>query len=145
MQTAFALQGNRQGWSRAHVPYRNSMMTTVLRDSLGGNTRTAMIATMYTSLRQLDESISTCRFAQRVARVTNQVCHMQDFQPHKSSHHLQSRLPKQDFLPLVPLFVCSHGQRVSVNPQGLPTTKEPIVSFRFSCCRRPDKACLYPP
>lgn len=31
---------------RAHVPYRNSLMTLVLRDSLGGNCRTVMIATV---------------------------------------------------------------------------------------------------
>jgi kinesin family protein 6/9 len=30
---------------RSHIPYRNSMMTTVLRDSLGGNCMTTMIAT----------------------------------------------------------------------------------------------------
>ena len=56
-----------------HVPYRNSMMTTVLRDSLGGNTRTVMVATITGALQQLEESISTCRFAQRVALVTNKV------------------------------------------------------------------------
>lgn len=31
---------------RAHIPYRNSMMTSVLRDSLGGNCKTKMIATI---------------------------------------------------------------------------------------------------
>lgn len=31
---------------RSHVPYRNSMMTSILRDSLGGNCRTSMIATI---------------------------------------------------------------------------------------------------
>lgn len=31
--------------NRQHVPYRNSMMTSVLRDSLGGNCMTTMIAT----------------------------------------------------------------------------------------------------
>lgn len=35
--------------NRSHIPYRNSMMTTVLRDSLGGNCLTAMIATLATS------------------------------------------------------------------------------------------------
>ena len=35
-----------QGKKRAHIPYRNSMMTSVLRDSLGGNCKTSMIATM---------------------------------------------------------------------------------------------------
>jgi hypothetical protein len=43
----------------------------VLRDSLGGNCKTVMVATMHPGLAHTDESISTCRFAQRVAKVTN--------------------------------------------------------------------------
>ena len=58
---------------RSHIPYRNSMMTTVLRDSLGGNCCTAMVATISPSADQLPESIATCRFAQRVAQISNQV------------------------------------------------------------------------
>ena len=61
------------GQTRPHVPYRNSMMTTVLRDSLGGNCRTVMIANITGEQGQRDESISTCRFAQRVAMVSNEV------------------------------------------------------------------------
>eukprot|EP00051_Salpingoeca_urceolata_P019212 m.277772 g.277772 ORF g.277772 m.277772 type:complete len:776 (+) comp19376_c0_seq1:294-2621(+) len=57
--------------SRTHIPYRNSMMTSLLRDSLGGNCKTSMIATMSLEKKSLDESISTCRFAQRVALVKN--------------------------------------------------------------------------
>ena len=56
---------------RGHVPYRNSMMTSVLRDSLGGNCKTTMVATVSAEQAQTDESVSTCRFAQRVARVKN--------------------------------------------------------------------------
>jgi kinesin family protein 6/9 len=54
-----------------HIPYRNSLMTSVLRDSLGGNCKTTMIATINPEAEHTDESISTCRFAQRVARVKN--------------------------------------------------------------------------
>lgn len=54
---------------RDHVPFRNSMMTMVLRDSLGGNCRTAMIATAYPTDDLFLESISTCKFAQRVAQI----------------------------------------------------------------------------
>jgi len=61
------------GSARRHVPYRNSLMTTILRDSLGGNTHTVMVATLGAVEQQMDESISTCRFAQRVAKVSNQV------------------------------------------------------------------------
>jgi kinesin family protein 6/9 len=57
---------------RTHIPFRNSLMTLVLRDSLGGNCKTTMIATMSMEPRCIDETISTCRFAQRVALIKNQ-------------------------------------------------------------------------
>lgn len=56
---------------RAHVPYRNSLMTSVLRDSLGGNCKTIMVATINPESTETDESLSTCKFAQRVARIEN--------------------------------------------------------------------------
>ena len=60
-----------QGHRKRHVPYRNSLLTKLLRDSLGGNCVTAMIATLSTRESNKYESISTCRFAQRVAMVDN--------------------------------------------------------------------------
>ncbi|EGD80935.1 hypothetical protein PTSG_11750 [Salpingoeca rosetta] len=57
--------------TRRHVPYRNSLLTSVLRDSLGGNCKTTMIATMSSEERNMAESISTGRFSQRVALVKN--------------------------------------------------------------------------
>ena len=54
-----------------HIPYRNSMMTMCLRDSLGGNCKTRMIATLSADFDDVHESMSTCRFAQRVALVKN--------------------------------------------------------------------------
>ena len=57
--------------SLGHIPYRNSMMTSILRDSLGGNCKTSMIATLSIEMKNIQESVSTCRFAQRVALVKN--------------------------------------------------------------------------
>jgi kinesin family protein 6/9 len=54
-----------------HIPYRNSMMTMCLRDSLGGNCKTKMIACMNGDPIDVMESMSTCRFAQRVALIKN--------------------------------------------------------------------------
>lgn len=103
---------DRNKGSRQHIPYRNSMMTSVLRDSLGGNCKTTMVATVsgedpHTDVRPpparrfpagvgsrgggpytapltsavvavpalsgplVQETISTCRFAQRVASIQN--------------------------------------------------------------------------
>ncbi len=40
--------------NRSHIPYRNSMMTSVLRDSLGGNCMTTMIATCSVDKRNIE-------------------------------------------------------------------------------------------
>ena len=56
-----------------HIPYINSLMTLVLRDSLGGNCKTRMIATVSPDDDDLAESISTCKFAYRVALIKNVV------------------------------------------------------------------------
>nr|XP_028580239.1 kinesin-like protein KIF6 isoform X1 [Podarcis muralis] len=67
--------------NRSHIPYRNSMMTSVLRDSLGGNCMTTMIATLSIDKRNIDESISTCRFAQRVALIKNEAILNEEIDP----------------------------------------------------------------
>uniref|UniRef100_A0A667XYY4 Kinesin-like protein n=1 Tax=Myripristis murdjan TaxID=586833 RepID=A0A667XYY4_9TELE len=67
--------------NRSHIPYRNSMMTSVLRDSLGGNCMTTMIATVSVDRMNLGESISTCRFAQRVALIKNEALLNEELDP----------------------------------------------------------------
>ncbi|KAG2496239.1 hypothetical protein HYH03_005837 [Edaphochlamys debaryana] len=80
-QVIIALQEKAMGMNRPHIPYRNSMMTMALKDSLGGNCRTVMIATVTSAGDQMDESISTCRFAQRVAMVRNTVMLNEELDP----------------------------------------------------------------
>ncbi|KAI9994843.1 hypothetical protein PInf_011681 [Phytophthora infestans] len=53
----------------AHVPYRDSKLTRLLQDSLGGNTKTKIIATLSPSLDCVEESISTLKFADRAKKV----------------------------------------------------------------------------
>ncbi|KAJ8919562.1 hypothetical protein NQ315_002184, partial [Exocentrus adspersus] len=56
--------------NRFHIPYRNSMMTYILKDSLSGNCLTAMLATLSLNKDNIQETISTCRFAQRVSMIS---------------------------------------------------------------------------
>jgi kinesin family protein 6/9 len=56
-----------------YIPFRYSMMTMVLRDSLGGNCRTKMIATVSAENEDLYESLSTCRFARSVSLIQNKI------------------------------------------------------------------------
>ncbi|XP_074092953.1 kinesin-like protein KIF6 isoform X2 [Macrotis lagotis] len=77
---------------RSHIPYRNSMMTNVLRDSLGGNCMTTMIATLSLEKRNIDESISTCRFAQRVALIKNEAILNEEIDPRLIIIHLKKEI-----------------------------------------------------
>ena len=65
--------GDREKGKINHIPYRNSLMTTILKDSLGGNCKTILIANASSDLKYLDETLSTMRFAMRCAKVKNEV------------------------------------------------------------------------
>ena len=72
-QVILALNEKSNKGNRSHIPYRNSLMTTILKDSLGGNCKTILIATISSDIDCLDETISTMRFAQRCAKVENEI------------------------------------------------------------------------
>ena len=52
-------------------PYRESTLTKLLKDSLGGNSKTTMIATVSPSILNLDESHGTLRYASRAREIVN--------------------------------------------------------------------------
>ncbi|KAJ9173861.1 hypothetical protein P3X46_016954 [Hevea brasiliensis] len=53
----------------AHVPYRNSKLTQVLQDSLGGQAKTLMFVHINPEVNAIGETISTLKFAERVASI----------------------------------------------------------------------------
>ena len=54
-----------------HVPYRDSKLTMLLRDSLGGNARTMMIAALGPASYNFSETMSTLRYAERAKKIEN--------------------------------------------------------------------------
>ncbi|XP_030211624.1 kinesin family member 3Cb [Gadus morhua] len=54
-----------------HVPYRDSKLTRLLQDSLGGNAKTVMLATVGPSGRHHDETLTTLRYASRAKNIKN--------------------------------------------------------------------------
>ena len=84
----------KRGKEHVHIPYRNSMMTSVLRDSLGGNCKTVMIATISPEAGQTDESISTCHFAQRVALVKNKAFVNEELEPELVIKRLKAEMKR---------------------------------------------------
>jgi kinesin family protein 6/9 len=55
-----------------HVPYRQSKLTNLLKSSIGGNCQTVMIANIWPEEMNLEETISTLKFASRMMKVQNE-------------------------------------------------------------------------
>lgn len=54
-----------------HIPYRDSKLTRILQNSIGGNAKTAIIINCSSDSKDLNETISSLRFAQRAKNVYN--------------------------------------------------------------------------
>lgn len=121
---------------RKHIPYRNSMMTSVLRDSLGGNCKTIMIATINPEASHTDESLSTCRFAQRVSMIKNKATINEDVDPSIIIKRL-----KTEVLTLreeVAYLKGTAGEGDDLTPKQIEELKEQIRVF----CNDPDPRSL---
>ena len=57
---------------RSHIPYRDSKLTRILEDSLGGNCKTTMMAMISPALEAMVESLSTLKFANRAKNIKNE-------------------------------------------------------------------------
>ncbi|KAK5577751.1 hypothetical protein RB653_002699 [Dictyostelium firmibasis] len=58
---------------REHIPFRDSKLTRLLQDSLGGNTKTTLLVTASPHFNNVDETISTLKFGARAKSIKNNV------------------------------------------------------------------------
>ncbi|KAG2192379.1 hypothetical protein INT46_009274 [Mucor plumbeus] len=63
----------------SHVPYRDSKLTRLLQDSLGGNSQTLMLACVSPSDSNFMETLNTLKYANRARNIKNRVTINQDF------------------------------------------------------------------
>ena len=56
---------------KPHIPYRDSKLTRLLQDSLGGNTKTTLLVNLSPADDNIDESVSTLNFAKRAKTIKN--------------------------------------------------------------------------
>lgn len=66
---------------QSHIPYRQSKLTNILKDCLGANCHTVMLACMWGESSHLEETISTLRLASRMMRVQNETASVQTIDP----------------------------------------------------------------
>ncbi|CAG8434361.1 7837_t:CDS:2 [Scutellospora calospora] len=77
-----------------HVPYRDSKLTRLLQDSLGGNAKTLMIACISSSESNLNETINTLKYANRARNIKNSISINQEENGWNDLEHLQSLVLK---------------------------------------------------
>uniref|UniRef100_A0A4W5NP66 Kinesin-like protein KIF14 n=1 Tax=Hucho hucho TaxID=62062 RepID=A0A4W5NP66_9TELE len=66
-----ALSEQAQTKRKVFTPYRDSVLTWLLKESLGGNSKTAMIATLSPAGSNVEESLSTLRYAKQARMIIN--------------------------------------------------------------------------
>lgn len=102
----------------AHVPYRDSKLTRLLQDSLGGNSRTLMIACISPVDRDFSETKSTLNYAQRARNIRNRVKVNQDkhsrqiVQLQMEIERLRALVDKNERLPVVSKIASELSQKV---------------------------------
>ena len=76
-QTVMALADSR----RDHVPFRQTKRTHCLKDSIGGQCNTLLVANVWGEIEQMEETVSTLRFATRMMRVTSEPTGNEHYDP----------------------------------------------------------------
>lgn len=66
---------------QTHIPYRQSKLTNILKDCLGSNCNTVMIACIWGEANHLEETISTLRLASRMNKVVNESTAVESVDP----------------------------------------------------------------
>ncbi|XP_029773722.1 kinesin-like protein KIF15 [Suricata suricatta] len=83
-----------------HVCYRDSKLTFLLRDSLGGNAKTAVIANVHPGSRCFGETLSTLNFAQRAKLIKNKAVVNEDTQGNVSQLQAEVKRLKEQLAQL---------------------------------------------
>ncbi|CAK6435807.1 unnamed protein product [Pipistrellus nathusii] len=83
-----------------HICYRDSKLTFLLRDSLGGNARTAIIANVHPGSRCFGETLSTLNFAQRAKLIKNKAVVNEDTQGNVSQLQAEVKRLKEQLAQL---------------------------------------------
>ncbi|KAJ0736772.1 putative minus-end-directed kinesin ATPase [Helianthus annuus] len=108
----------------SHVPYRNSKLTQLLQDSLGGQAKTLMFVHISPELNAVGETLSTLKFAERVATVE-----LGAAQVHKDSSDVKDL--KEQIASLKAALAKKEGdqedmqQKVSGSPYGKLSSRSP--------------------
>ncbi|CAL8466939.1 g6475 [Coccomyxa elongata] len=84
-----------EGASRKHIPYRDSKLTRLLQDSLGGNSETLMVACVSPASFNFEPTLSTLRYASRARSIQNRVKQNNKYTPEDEIAYLRQQLEER--------------------------------------------------
>ncbi|XP_069778200.1 kinesin-like protein KIF9 isoform X1 [Narcine bancroftii] len=125
-QTIIALADSK----REHIPFRQSKLTHALKDSIGGTCNTILVANIYGETAQIEETLSTLRFASRMKRILAEPVANVHSDPIKLIHKLKNDIQVlQDELAMYNIL----GNRQQVSYETL--TANQIRDIKTQVCR----------
>ncbi|KAM4688865.1 kinesin-like protein KIF9 isoform 1-T5 [Discoglossus pictus] len=77
---------------RDHIPFRQCKLTHALKDSLGGNCNMVLVANIYGDAAQIDDTLSTLRFASRMKCIPVESIIIEHYDPVRLSKNLQKEI-----------------------------------------------------
>ncbi|XP_012872755.1 PREDICTED: kinesin-like protein KIF14 [Dipodomys ordii] len=116
--SALSEQANRR---RVFVPYRESVLTWLLKESLGGNSKTAMIATVSPASSNLEETLSTLRYASQARLIVNVA---------KVNEDVNARLIRELKAEIEKLKAAQRSNR-NIDPERYRLCQQEITSLRM--------------
>ncbi|XP_071068113.1 kinesin-like protein KIF15 isoform X3 [Dasypus novemcinctus] len=124
-----------------HVCYRDSKLTFLLRDSLGGNAKTAIIANVHPGSRCFGETLSTLNFAQRAKLIKNKAVVNEDTQGNVSQLQAEVKRLKEQLAQLTSgqILPESFQTRDKENISYMDYFREAMLFFKKS---EQEKKCL---
>ncbi|XP_006169845.1 kinesin-like protein KIF15 [Tupaia chinensis] len=115
-----------------HVCYRDSKLTFLLRDSLGGNARTAIIANVHPGSRCFGETLSTLNFAQRAKLIKNKAVVNEDTQGNVSQLQAEVKRLKDQLAQLTAGQMLPEGSLTRERADYMKYFQEAMLFFKKS-------------
>ncbi|XP_029418013.1 kinesin-like protein KIF14 isoform X2 [Nannospalax galili] len=116
--SALSEQTNRK---KVFVPYRESVLTWLLKESLGGNSKTAMIATISPAASNIEETLSTLRYASQARLIVN-VAKVNEDMNAKLIRELKAEIEK---------LKAAQRNNCNIDPERYKLCRQEITSLRM--------------
>ncbi|XP_051740590.1 kinesin-like protein KIF15-A isoform X2 [Ctenopharyngodon idella] len=123
-QVIMALMDVSNGKNR-HICYRDSKLTFLLRDSLGGNAKTYIIANVHPGSKCFGETLSTLHFAQRAKLIKNKAMVNEDTQGNVRQLQAEVKKLKEQLANAL-----SQARIIEITPTDQQTDSDPEVSYK---------------